>query len=111
MDLLIAVRIAPGEGGMAERHSWTLKEVKTVAQCLEFVRTAVRPFVGSQQDLSEVVVDRSCGDDVVRGEDEMAAPSSVPATAPKRRRKKARAEADNDEDMLPWHEVVGGEEA
>jgi hypothetical protein len=52
MDVRLALRVGPGESGVAETHTWLLKEAKTVNQVLEFVRAKVHPFLGSQAELS-----------------------------------------------------------
>jgi hypothetical protein len=51
MDLKIALMIAPGEAGVAETHSWRLKEVQTVEQAVEFLMARISPFLGAQTSL------------------------------------------------------------
>jgi len=72
MNVKLVIQVAPGEEGMAESHSFVLKEAKTTEQVIEFVEVRVRPFLGSQKTLHAAL-----------GSEEQAA-SSPPA--PKRAR-------------------------
>jgi hypothetical protein len=57
MDISLSVRVAPGETGVLESHTWKLKEAKTVSQVLGFVRHKIKPFLGDQSTLEVVVED------------------------------------------------------
>jgi hypothetical protein len=58
MDLKIALSIAPGEAGVAETHSWKLKEVQTMDQAEEFMRARLERFLGTQTNLMKIPVKR-----------------------------------------------------
>jgi len=51
MDIVLAIKIGPGEGGAGESHRYVLKEAKTLNQVMEFVRVKVKPYVGQQTEL------------------------------------------------------------
>lgn len=94
MDLVVSIKIAPGEGGMAERHTWTLKEVQTTRQCLDFVEVAVAPFTGAQQELPAADV----APPIVA---EKAVEREANGRGKGRAKKKAKEEV-ADSDPLPW---------
>jgi hypothetical protein len=94
MNVKLVIQVAPGEEGMAESHSYTLKEAKTTSQVLEFVDARVRPFLGSQTTLQVAL------------EQEQAPP--LPSPAPKkvrggkgRSKKSAPPERDDHPDDVP----------
>ena len=107
MDVRLTVRTGPGEQGVAETHTWTLKEAQTTTQVLDFVRSKVRPFIGMQTDMS-----------IVSGPDDQESATSVPVpeTRRKRRGKKAkvyrvdstdepREDEDSDDDGLSPEDI------
>lgn len=62
MDVSLSVRVAPGESGVLETHTWKLKEAKTTNQVLEFVRDKIKPFLSQQTELTvEVEEDEGRG--------------------------------------------------
>jgi len=100
MNLRITLQVTPGEEGMAESHTYLLKEVKTVSQCTKFLYSIVSPFIGEQADLADLPVKRE--EKHSRLDTQTDEEDKGEASAKKKRggrRKKAKQEED---DGVPW---------
>jgi len=54
MDLILALRIASGESGIAESHTFRLKEVQHLEQAVEFLTKHIGPLLLPQTSLVNV---------------------------------------------------------